>query len=142
LKRKEQTRVVKKYRALIGLLLTLALPYSAAASIVDGLSCHHERTAGLMDGAAPMHHDHAAMLSAHHASASAVGHASCDCALKCDCAAHCAGSGCNATLTLLRFEMAAAGCTQQSNDYRVALIADAQSSPAFRPPIAALAGAA
>jgi hypothetical protein len=127
---------------IIALLLTIVLPYSAVASIVDGPGCHHDAAAAHFDGATPMDHDHAAMVHADHAAQPPVRHDNCDCPMKCDCAAHCAGGGCNAALTLQPLEIVNAERAGQSNDHLVALIADPQSSPAFRPPIAALPGAA
>ena len=149
---------MKKSRAIVALLLTIALPYSAIASIVDGLRCHHEGIGALADGGGPahhdhagmlhhdgnarIHHDHAAMMPAHHADATAADGAPCAGPVKCHCAHHCAGSGGNAALTLKPFEMATVGRVALMTSTYAALIADAQPSPAFRPPIAASPSAA
>lgn len=133
---------MKKYRAIFALLLTIVLPYSATASIVDGLRCHHEGVGALVDGAAPMHHDHAAMMHGQPASATAADNAACDGPVKCDCAHHCGVSAGNAVLAAQSLNVASAGRVELMIGYYAALIADARPSPAFRPPIAALPSAA
>lgn len=142
---------MKRRRTAIALLLTLALPYAAIASLGDGLRCPHSGMhAGMhapVADAMSMHHDHAAMqhaasTHAHHASDRSGGHDTCDCPVKCDCAQHCAGAGCGAALPLQALEIAGAGRTELPVRGYAALIREAWHSPAFRPPIAALPSAA
>ena len=147
---------MKKLRVMAAFLMTIALPYSAVASIVDGLRCHHEGIGALVagdapkdhaammhhDGGARMHHAHAAMVPAQRGDATAAGDDPCDGPAKCDCAHHCAGSAGNAALTLKPFEMTTAGRVALIAGTYDARVADAQPSPAFRPPIAALSSAA
>jgi hypothetical protein len=135
-------------RAIIAVLLTIALPHAAVASILDGGRCHHGQgdahaaQAPAQHDHAAMQHDHASMTHGHHAAAALSGHAGCDCPLKCNCASHCGSGGGSAALTLRPLEIAAVDRdTATIGSYR-ALPADARDSPAFRPPIAALPGAA
>ncbi len=59
----DQTAPMKFHRITIALLLTVALPYSVAASVFEAGACHH---AGKVTHAhASMHHAHAAMVMAH-----------------------------------------------------------------------------
>jgi len=147
------TQKMRIRRSIIAALLTMALPCAGVASILDGGRCHDEHAAAHVATPAPMQHDHAAihhdhaamqhvMTHAHHAAAALPGHAGCDCPLECNCAGHCGGGGCGAALTLRPLEIAAVDvATATIGGYRAAP-ADARDSPAFRPPIAALPGAA
>ena len=78
---KAHTAPVKRFRAILVLLLSLTLPYSAVAGMLDNVRCHHDGLGALVDASA--HHDHAAMAGQHHDQASdQAGDHGCDCAVK------------------------------------------------------------
>jgi hypothetical protein len=131
---------VKKHRSIVALLLVIALPYSAAAAMAEGLRCHHEGLGALTDAGAMVHHDHAAMMHAHYAGVQASSNG--DCPIKCVCAGHCAGGGGSAALVL-----SLVGITPLDNDDQIdgsyrSFFSDPLRIPLFRPPIAALQSAA
>ncbi len=132
---------MKFHRITIALLLTIALPYSVAASVFDAGACHHAGKAA--HAHASMHHDHAALVMAHSHDipATPASHDNCDCPLQCDCASPCSGGGWSSVAVRQLFEIANVG-----NGFigePVARVSpDVQHSPVFRPPIAVLTGAA
>jgi hypothetical protein len=75
---------MKRCRAILVLLLSLWLPYSANAGLSQDLHCHHDGLGMLLD--APPHPHQAADPG-------------CDCPIKCSCQHHCA-AGAAAPLAL------------------------------------------
>jgi hypothetical protein len=84
---------VHHLRAIIALLLSVALPYSATATMLADVYCEHDGLVALLDTDAheAVHHalDHHVQL-AHDAKAAPAGDHDCDCAENCHCP-HCAG---------------------------------------------------
>ena len=123
-------------RALVGLLLAIALQYSAAASMAEGFGCrhshsHHEH--GAMAGMSQQH-DHAAMQ--HMAHANRAGDAQqCDCPPKCDCASHCAAGNVGAAVAIRDVGLASNVRVELHPGHFRNLVSDPQTSPPFRPPI-------
>jgi len=127
---------MKRSRLLIAVLLTIAVPYSAAASMADGFGCRH---AVVVTGDTHQQHDHAAMTAMSHGQ-HAMGDQKCDCPTQCACLQHCAG-GCAAALQYREFRIAPdAGVAFDVGRYRT-LISDPQTNPPFRPPIVTAHGA-
>ena len=137
---------MKKIRTLLILLICIALPYSAMATMLSGMQCHHDGLGGIA-AASSHHHEHGdhAMQEHHHDAdqAKASDDHGCDCKVKCSCEHHCA-TGCSVAFT------AATGAS------RSFMTAGAQHGPTaylshvnsvhgpslFRPPIAAQTSAA
>lgn len=136
----DQTAFMRKRRAIIALLLTITLPYSAVASIVDSGRCHNSMAAHI-GGLVPTHHDHLTMALAHHAAAMLADHDNCECPIKCTCANGCGGGANNAAFALQLFEVATVGDDATMSDHST-FIPDTRHSPAFRPPITARSSAA
>ena len=118
----DQTPPMKFHRIAIAWLLTIALPYSVAASVFDAGACHHASKAA--HAHASMHHDHAAMVMAHshHIPATPASHDNCDCPLQCDCASPCSGGG-----------WSSVAVRQSSNSRTWVTVLSASRSLAFRP---------
>jgi hypothetical protein len=138
----DQTVAMKKRRAIIALILTITLPYSAVAAIVDGGRCHHDSVAAHGAGRVPIHHDQAAMGHAHYAAPILADHDKCACSIKCVCANHCGGSVNSAAFVGQPFEVAVVQREGAATGNYSTFIPDTGQSPAFRPPIAALPSAA
>ncbi len=129
---------------MIGLLLAIALQYSAAASMADGFGCRHSHSHhdhGAMLATMSQQHDHAAMQHMVHAS-----HAGdvqkCDCPLTCDCANHCAGGSVGAAVAIRDIGLASNARVESHWAHHRDLVSDPQTSPPFRPPIDPAPGAA
>lgn len=133
---------MKKLRAIVVLLFSIALPYAATANMVADLQCHHDGLGALTADSGAQHHhdDHAAThdhASAHHAAADQ----GCDCAVKCQCQHHCAGGGAAAlAFGSVGVDFSARDVTTVSA--YLGLVSEAQSRSLFRPPITAPPGAA
>jgi hypothetical protein len=142
-----------KLRALLILLLCVALPYSATAAMLHGMACHHDGLGSVAETAQHEHQpadeasEHAMHGHHHHHDTAASSHASdgdhgCDCSVKCSCEHHCA-SGCSlasmAPLEGIRLFGSSNG--HESVAY-ASLLSDMHSRMVFRPPIAALTSAA
>jgi hypothetical protein len=137
----DQTPSMNFHRITIALLLTIALPYSVAASVFDAGACRHAGKATPAD--VSMHHDHAAMVMghSHDVPATPAGHDNCDCPLQCDCASPCSGGAWTSVAVRQLFEFA--NVDNVSIGEPVARVSpDVQHIPVFRPPIAVLTGAA
>ncbi|MBL6748871.1 MAG: hypothetical protein ISP90_00030 [Nevskia sp.] len=133
---------MKKLRAIVVLLFSISLPYSATATMLHDLRCHHDGLGALLEGAANGHqHDHLAMHE-HAAAQHAGSHQGCDCIVKCQCQHNCAGGGCGAALALTPWGVDVSSGGGFSIGSYDGLMADPQSSSPFRPPIAAPPGAA
>ena len=134
---------MRKRRFIIGLLVTIALQYSTAASMADGFGCRHAGMGHVgvaVVSGVPQQHDHAAMQHMAHAQ-HAIGDQNCDCPMQCDCADHCAGGGCSAALTVRDIRIASNDRVElNAGPYRN-LVSDPQTNPPFRPPIVAVPGA-
>lgn len=134
---------MNKARGIIGLLLTIALQYSAAASMADGFGCRHSgthREHGAAMSGMSQQHDHAAMLDTAHAKHTGAVQ-QCDCPLKCDCASHCAGGSCGAEATIRDVGFASDGRALLRPALYRERVCDPQTNPPFRPPIVAALGA-
>jgi hypothetical protein len=130
-------------RAMVGLLLAMALQYSAAASMAEGFGCHHSQShheRGAMAGMSQQH-DHAAMQHMVHANR-AGDVQKCDCPLKCDCASHCAGGNVGAAVAIRDVGLASNARVELQPGHYPDLVSDPQTSPPFRPPIATAPSAA
>ena len=124
---------MKRLRALLVLLLVIALPCSALADLRDNLQCHHDGLGILFEQQAP-----AAGLH-HHAPAADP---DCDCAVKCDCQHHCASGGGTALLGLTAPTISLTAGDQAAIAYDAAGLSSMRGGSRFRPPIAAPPGAA
>ncbi len=131
---------VKKLRAIIVLLLSLALPYAATANMLAGVGCHHDGLGSL----AQEGHDHAGhgAMHMHHGDHQKAAGGGCDCPVKCDCQHHCAGGACVAALGFTPAPVEFAGRDVTVVGAYSGVVLDPQLSFPFRPPIAAPPGAA
>src|SRR5512144_2034631 len=127
---------MNRYRGMVGLLLAIALQYSAAASMADGFGCRHSHSQhdhGAMAGMSQQH-DHAAMQRMVHADHTGDVQ-QCDCPLKCDCASHCAGGSVGAAVAIRDVGLASNARVEFHPGHYRDLVSDPQTSPPFRPPI-------
>ncbi|HZR37715.1 MAG TPA: hypothetical protein VFA75_20250 [Nevskia sp.] len=122
---------MKKLRALLVLLLCLALPWAALAGGMQNMQCRHHG----------MQHGHGGMTAALPAQHRQQADPDCGHAQKCECQHHCAGSAVAAFLAAGPHLPAPAGAGfEPGRD--LGLVAAAWASFPFRPPIAAPSGAA
>lgn len=134
---------MKIARALLLLLLCIALPWSAMANMAQGMQCHHDGLGGLAETAQHQHSADVANNHHHHHSAAAADEdRGCDCDVKCSCSHHCA-SGCSvaaidATTPLQAYPAGTDGVSTAG----AAMVPDARNRSFFRPPIPALTSAA
>jgi hypothetical protein len=126
---------VNTLRTLLVLLLVVALPWSAGATMRENLHCHHDGLGALI-GVTPQH-DHAGM--GHHGQNIDQG---CDCEVKCHCQHHCASGTGIAGLGLVTPTLSFASNTGAATAPYAAWIPSIQDASPFRPPIAAPPGAA
>lgn len=136
---------MKRFRAFLIALICIALPYSATATMLQGMQCHHDGLGSIKEPTMHEHGDHDA--HAHHhdhgdlAKADKDDHG-CDCAVKCTCEHHCASS-CAAAVVLAAMPV---GVLQMSADVSggiyAAPLSDLHGRSVFRPPISALPSAA
>jgi hypothetical protein len=131
---------MKKRRSIVAVLLIIALPYSAAAAMAEGLRCHHEGLGASTVAGLTMHHDHAAMMPAHHAGAQASSNS--DCPINCGCIGHCVGGGGNAVSVLNLGGIGPLDNVDHIDGAYSGFFSDPLRIPLFRPPIAALPSAA
>lgn len=117
---------MKRCRAILVLLLSLLLPYSASAGLSQDLHCHHDGLGVLLE--APQLH--------HHGAAGA----GCDCPSKCICQHHCAAGGA-APLALGAPGIHLAARMEAVAELPAAPVAAAHRASLLRPP-AAPSGAA
>ena len=130
---------MKTLRTLLVLLLVVALPWSAGATMRENLHCHHDGLGALIDGAPQ--HDYAAM-SHHGQSTGQSADQGCDCEVKCQCQHHCASGTGIAGLGLIVPALSfASGAEIATVPYAAWIPSHLDASP-FRPPIAAPPGAA
>jgi hypothetical protein len=127
-------------RAILVLLLSIAVPYSATATLLQDLPCHRDGGAASLHASALAHThpaDHAMHASAHSPAAvkSAQG---CDCAVKCECRHHCATVNAVAS-TQSRLDPPIDASASVTAVLAPAFVPDAQTQDLLRPPIAALA---
>lgn len=122
-------------RTLLVLLLLVALPWSASATMRENLHCHHDGLGALIDNAPQ--HDHAAMT--HHAQNADQG---CDCEVKCHCQHHCASGTGIVGLGLITPALSFASGAEAATAIYAAWIPSLLDASPFRPPIAAPPGAA
>ena len=143
------TRFVKKLRALLILLLCVALPYSATATMLQGMQCHHDGLGGIAEVSLHEHGGHEMHEHHHHDAAQndpdrskvSADHG-CDCAVKCSCQHHCASS-CSAVFTsTVDDEQVFASAVGPGSTAYTSHVADVHTRAVFRPPIAALTSAA
>lgn len=140
---------MKTLRAIVVLLVSIALPFSAMATMLENLHCHHDGLGVLLDASTTAqehpcaHHAHhlAMAASQHHTGAAKVSDGGCDCAVKCHCQHHCtsgtAVAGVHATPVPPLYSR-----VPMPTPLMPAFVSDAQPSRLLRPPIAALPGAA
>ncbi|MBL6751655.1 MAG: hypothetical protein ISP90_14100 [Nevskia sp.] len=128
---------MKSLRAIVVLLVSLAVPYSATASMLLTLHCHHDGLGALVDAmaqAAPHCHDGMEARSGTHEAAPATPHHGCDCSVKCQCQHLCATNGVTLAVNVLHspnFDSRHAADTELPR----AFIPAVQRGTPLRPPI-------
>jgi microcystin-dependent protein len=127
---------MKRLRHFLIVLICLAVPYSATATVLHDIGCHHSPDGAMtmtqQDVAMPAHHhmsnqDHTQQKSAAHGG---------DCAAKCSCQYHCTAGNC-ATSTALALPATPADGGELNDNY-LQILPDFHAGVLFRPPITAL----
>lgn len=117
---------MKKFRAIVALLLCLSLPWSALAGGLQDMQCSHHGAGAMSMMNMQQHH----------------GDAGCEHMRKCECQHHCTGGSMAAMFVPIGTNLGAFDSPAFRSHRYAGLTAKAWPGLPFRPPIAAPAGAA